>query len=583
MSENVIALRLALNGVSQVTNGLKSVGAAMVAALAGNLTAGNLVRMTDQAIKAADEMGKLAQKSGIAVEALSGLSFAAKMGDLSSEEFANALKFLNQEMARSGRAAQDTDQRMMELADQFAAMPDGPEKTAIAMQNFGRAGIEMIPFLNQGTEAIREQREEAKAFGLVINQQFSENADRFNDNMFRIKSSVQGLFLAVSEKLLPTIIELQERFIDFTKDVAAREAIITGIGEIFKRTALFAAGLAHAFEQVAIWSQFMTPLSEVMRQSDEAFTRLGRLAETLDQIGEANERMSASKPKADFLDPEKMARYSAIMGELNDVFRTLRDEEGRALLVLQERMDRYIATLADNAPNEAAYWAGAEVAFEIHEAEKTRIQKEYSDKRLEIEKREKEVKARLHQQLTRGVSDMFGDMAETAKAFGAKGFAAWKAFATAQALVNTYASAVASFNAMAGIPYIGPALGIAAAAAAIGAGMAQVAAIQSTNPAGFMSGGYTGDGARSEIAGPAHRGEFIFSAPATSQLGVANLAALHDSARGGGGSSVSVGGPNITNAVLFSDADVRQLFKSSALKDTVINIIRLNKMELGLA
>jgi hypothetical protein len=38
------------------------------------------------------------------------------------------------------------------------------------------------------------------------------------------------------------------------------------------------------------------------------------------------------------------------------------------------------------------------------------------------------------------------------KAFGKKGFAAFKAFATAQALVNTYSSAVGAYNAMASIP-----------------------------------------------------------------------------------------------------------------------------------
>ena len=55
---------------------------------------------------------------------------------------------------------------------------------------------------------------------------------------------------------------------------------------------------------------------------------------------------------------------------------------------------------------------------------------------------------------------------------------AGKRAAQVQALVDTYASATAAYKAMAGIPVVGPALGVAAAAAAIGAGLANVKQIE---------------------------------------------------------------------------------------------------------
>jgi hypothetical protein len=82
---------------------------------------------------------------------------------------------------------------------------------------------------------------------------------------------------------------------------------------------------------------------------------------------------------------------------------------------------------------------------------------------------------------------------------------------------------------MAAIPVIGPALGVAAAAAAIAAGMANVAAIRSqstTTGAGYMSGGYTGDGARNKVAGAVHGREYVLDAAATSRIGVDDLNAL---------------------------------------------------------
>jgi len=72
----------------------------------------------------------------------------------------------------------------------------------------------------------------------------------------------------------------------------------------------------------------------------------------------------------------------------------------------------------------------------------------------------------------------FGSSIQTmAKAFPGMEKAAKRA-AQVQALVDAYASANAAYKAMAGIPVVGPGLGIAAAAAAVGAGLANVKMIE---------------------------------------------------------------------------------------------------------
>ncbi len=59
-----------------------------------------------------------------------------------------------------------------------------------------------------------------------------------------------------------------------------------------------------------------------------------------------------------------------------------------------------------------------------------------------------------------------------------------KAMRIGETVMNTYSAAVGAYQAMASIPYVGPALGAAAAAAAIAFGMAQVRAITSMKPGG---------------------------------------------------------------------------------------------------
>lgn len=52
---------------------------------------------------------------------------------------------------------------------------------------------------------------------------------------------------------------------------------------------------------------------------------------------------------------------------------------------------------------------------------------------------------------------------------------------------------------------------------------------------GYADGGYTGDGAKYDVAGPVHRGEFVFSQEATRYWGVNNLSRWHQAGRSGGG------------------------------------------------
>jgi len=80
------------------------------------------------------------------------------------------------------------------------------------------------------------------------------------------------------------------------------------------------------------------------------------------------------------------------------------------------------------------------------------------------------------EQKTKIVSDGLNNLASIL----GKETAAGKAAAIASATINTFQSAQASYKSLAGIPVIGPALGVAASGAAIVAGFKQVQAIQAT-------------------------------------------------------------------------------------------------------
>lgn len=94
-----------------------------------------------------------------------------------------------------------------------------------------------------------------------------------------------------------------------------------------------------------------------------------------------------------------------------------------------------------------------------------------------------------------------------------------KAAQKAQALIDTYASAVSAYNSLAGIPVVGPALAATAAAAAISLGLQNVAQIDKQTTRGFADGiiGLDGAGTSTSDSIPARlsKGESVLTAKAT--------------------------------------------------------------------
>jgi len=120
-----------------------------------------------------------------------------------------------------------------------------------------------------------------------------------------------------------------------------------------------------------------------------------------------------------------------------------------------------------------------------------------------------------------------------------------KRAAQVQALVDAYASANAAYKAMAGIPVVGPALGIAAATAAVGAGLANVKMIEQAEEGGLIGGKRHSQGG---TIIEAEQGEFIMKRSAVNRIGVNDLNNMNQG--GGGGASVTV---NVSGNVMSQD------------------------------
>jgi hypothetical protein len=151
--------------------------------------------------------------------------------------------------------------------------------------------------------------------------------------------------------------------------------------------------------------------------------------------------------------------------------------------------------------------------------------------KLDIEKKAQNDARELQYLQLSTAEEIFSGLGQLATIFGDKhskeaqaAFAVSKAASIAQATIKTYDAATGAYSSMASIPYVGPALGVAAAAAAVGAGLANVAMIKSQSFSGRLQGGdmqagepYMLGEAGRELVVP-KKDMHAFSAPRTRQI-----------------------------------------------------------------
>lgn len=206
----------------RVSGGLKGMlGAAgglsgALGALAPAVTGVGLASMAKGAIDAADDMNDLSQKTGVSVEQLSRFKQAADASGTSIEGVGNSMVKLNRNLATGNAGAanalrdlgisatdasgalKSADQIMLEVADRFAAMPDGAQKSASAMALFGKSGADMVPLLNGGSQAV-------KGLSATMTGDFARGADSLNDKLVMINTKLAILGTQIASTLMPHI------------------------------------------------------------------------------------------------------------------------------------------------------------------------------------------------------------------------------------------------------------------------------------------------------------------------------------------------------------------------------------------
>jgi hypothetical protein len=209
---------------------------------------------------------------GMSVESVQKLGFAAKMTGGDAEGMATSLMRLERNMAEaqsgSGKAfeafqslgislddlkAKSPEQVLGMIADAFKGAEDGAAKTAIAMDLMGRAGAQMIPILDQGSEGLSRMGQVAEQTGSVLTTLEAEGLETTAREITTLKASVEGVGISLMEVFKPAIDALITGLTTLVQTLRAVVEMIRVLVDLIEGgIAIAIAGVIAKFEEFGI-------------------------------------------------------------------------------------------------------------------------------------------------------------------------------------------------------------------------------------------------------------------------------------------------------------------------------------------
>jgi len=255
-------------GFGQALGSLKTMIGTLAAGFSVKLFA-DMIRETAEQIDSLEEM---AQKAGIAAGEMQGLGAVARLSGASVEALSKGFKGLSttiveaqqgsteaaQALATLGVQAKDAEsshsqlmERFLQAADTVSRMEDGYVKTAFATKLFGRAGMELIPVLNQGRAAIEQMIQKARDWGIVLEEDAIARIAAFNDHLDEFSLRMQGAKNLIMAGMVDGLNQLADAYDRVIAQGSFWEDLGETLGALSRETAEFLIGMKALFELLA--------------------------------------------------------------------------------------------------------------------------------------------------------------------------------------------------------------------------------------------------------------------------------------------------------------------------------------------
>lgn len=216
--------------------GAVKVGAAVAAA--GAAAMGAFGAAVGEFVETGDALAKMAQRTGLSVEALSELGYAAQQ---SGTDMATLEKAIRAMQKKTGGNGQSPEAQFLAMAESIAEIQDPSRRAQRALEVFGKSGADLLPMLAEGRQGIEALRREAERLGARKSGESAEMAVKLGDAIDRAFTAAKSAIYDVGAALAPVLLPLVD---SITEIVAGMAKWVKQNGDLVRAAAAAAASVA---------------------------------------------------------------------------------------------------------------------------------------------------------------------------------------------------------------------------------------------------------------------------------------------------------------------------------------------------
>jgi len=273
LAANISRFERNLNRAEQLaekrSRAIKRTFTRLAAGIGASLASYGFARAAKEALDFADNIGKTADKLGIATESLQEFRFAAEQTgvaqsalDVGIQRFTrrvgeaaqgsgvlkNVLDDLNIELRNADGTMRSTEDILGDYADAIKNAESEQQQLLLAFKAFDTEGAALVNTLKNGKAGLDGYRSEARSLGVVLSDDIVRNSEKANDALNRINQVLRTGTVEAFASLAPEIEAAAE----------AMTAIVTGnpskMPEFLKDVAFFATTVALEFKDLGDWA-----------------------------------------------------------------------------------------------------------------------------------------------------------------------------------------------------------------------------------------------------------------------------------------------------------------------------------------
>jgi hypothetical protein len=212
-------------------------------------------------------MEHAALKTGMTVEEISGLGYAAQVSGVEMGALEMGIARMSREIAKAVNGSAEANEALKRLglsadqlaslsqsdrfklfAQQIATIPDPSMRAAAALETFGRGGYQLLPMLSKGAAGIQEAKDEAERFGFIVSEEAAAAAHELDKAMIALHLSLKMTVFTLGMELQPLLLESVEWIrvhVSATAEwIKGHKELIVSLGEVAAGTLLVTRALA---------------------------------------------------------------------------------------------------------------------------------------------------------------------------------------------------------------------------------------------------------------------------------------------------------------------------------------------------